>query len=344
MVAPVTAPLTPGVTDFGTTAAGDPVQRVVIGAGDLSAAILTRGAVLQDVRLAGRPHTLTAGSADLAAYEGDMAYCGAIVGPVANRIAQARAQIDGTDHHFEPNFRGKHTLHGGATGPHAMIWDLAEVAPDRVTLTLTLPDGRGGFPGTRRITAHVRAEAPATLTLTLDATTDAPTLLNLANHSFWRLSDAPTMAGHTLAIHADRYTPVDAELIPTGAAAPVEGTRFDFRAGRPLTDGGDGLIDHNFCLADARGPLRPACTLTAPDGLRLEMSTTEPGLQVFDGHTLDLPHWPTQDGGHWQAHAAIALEAQFWPDAPNQPGFPSILLTPGAPWQQVTRWRFGHAA
>jgi aldose 1-epimerase len=152
------------------------------------------------------------------------------------------------------------------------------------------------------------------------------------------------MSGNTLTIHADRYTPVDAELIPTGAAAPVAGTRFDFRAGRRLTDGREGLIDHNFCLADARGPLRPACTLTAPDGLSLEMSTTEPGLQIFDGHSLELPEWPTQDGGHWQAYAAIAIEAQFWPDALNQPGFPSILLTPGAPWQQTTRWHFSRPA
>lgn len=302
---------------FGTLADGRPVERLTIAAGDLTVRILTFGAALQDLRLAGVAHPLTLGSDDLADYQGPMRYAGTIVGPVANRIAGASAEIDGRRHHFEAN-DGRNTLHGGRTGTQGRVWEVLRHGSAELALGLTLDDGEGGFPGNRRITARFVAEAPARLTLTLAAETDAPTLVNLANHSYWRLGGPG--APQELRSPAERYLPTGAENLPTGEIAPVESTRFDFRTPRRV--GGQGY-DHCLCLARARRPLTRAAEL-AGGGLRMAMETTEPGLQVFDGH----------------AEGWVALEAQGWPDAPNRPEFPSILLRPGTRYEQVTRWRF----
>ncbi len=332
--------MTPGTDLFGQTAKGQDVHRIAISSGDLSAAILTHGCTLQDVRLSGIAHSLTIGSPDLRAYENEMGTCGSIVGPVGNRIGNARATIDGTTYQFDAHYNGKHTLHGGSAATHAQIWQIADTGPSHATLQLTLPDGHGGFPGTRRITAHWDVK-DQTLRLTLDAETDAPTLMNLANHSYWRLSDTPTYLGHTLQVHADTYLPSTVEdVLPTGEIAEVANTRFDYRQPRPLQAGAEGLLDTNFCLSRTREPLREAATLTAPTGLSLTLATTEPGLQVFDGHILDLPAYASNDGPATQAYAGLALEAQFWPDAPNNPDFPSIILRPADPWRQITEWRF----
>ncbi len=332
--------MTPGTEFFSQTANGQNVHRITISSGDLSAALLTHGCTLQDVRLPGIPHSLTVGSPDLNAYENEMGTCGSIVGPVGNRIGNARATIDGTTHNFDAHYNGKHTLHGGSAATHAQVWQIADTGPTHATLQLTLPDGDGGFPGTRHITVRWDITGQ-TLRLTLDATTDAPTLMNLANHSYWRLADTPTFKGHTLQVHADRYLPSTLEdVLPTGEIAPVENTRYDYRHPRPLQAGAEGLLDTNFCLATTRAPLRDAATLAAPNGLTLTLATTEPGLQVFDGHILDLPAYASNDGPPHTAYAGLALEAQFWPDATNNPDFPSIVLRPGDPWQQITEWRF----
>lgn len=320
---------------FGTTSDGTPVQRVRIASGRLSAAILTFGAALQDVRLSGVAHSLTVGSPSLAAYEGDMRYCGTVVGPVANRIGGAAARIGARLHRFDANENGN-TLHGGRRGTQSRVWTLAGHGPAHAELHLHLPDGDGGFPGNRRLSARYDVD-DAALTLTLAAETDAATLMNPANHSYWRLADEPDFCGHRLRIAADRCTPAGPDGLPTGRIAPVAGTRQDFRAERVLTTA---PIDLNFCLSDGPRPLRPVAWLTAPSGLQLELATTAPGLQVFDGHILDMPDHPGNDGGAYGAHAGLALEPQSWPDAPNHAGFPQIELGPGQTWQQITRWTF----
>ncbi|MDJ0626754.1 MAG: aldose epimerase family protein [Rhodobacter sp.] len=328
------------MTPFGTTSDGRAVHRLTLSAGDLTAHILTYGAALQDVRLAGVPHSLTIGSPDLAAYEGRLGSAGTIMGPVANRITGARAVIDGNEHRFDKNFFGKHTLHGGSAAFHRKVWQVTEATPDGATLQLSLPDGEGGFPGHRTVTAQYRVDPPARLTLTLETDTDAPTLINLANHSYWNLGPHPTTRGHKLQVHADRYLPATDEFIPTGVVADVAGTRFDYRQGRAVEAGAEGLLDNNLCTAQARQPLRPVARLTGPTGIAMQMASTEPGLQIFDGHILDLPDFPSTDGPAHQAYAGLALEAQFWPDAPNNPAFPSILLRPGDDWRQITAWTF----
>ncbi|MEM6695142.1 MAG: aldose epimerase family protein [Pseudomonadota bacterium] len=326
-------------TVFGTTAAGAPVHRYSIGAGAIEASLLSRGAVLHDVRLSGVPFSVTLGYDTLAPYEDKMGSCGAIVGPVANRIAGAAAMIDGVLHRFDAGGPGP-ILHGGAAALHNHIWDLVDHGADHLTLRVLLPHGEGGFPGNRTIDARFEVLAPATLRLTIDAMSDRVTILNLANHSYWRLSDAPTLAGHSLQIAADHYLPVDGDLIPTGAVAPVADTRFDYRRARPLDAGAEGLLDTNFCLSDARMDLRAVAWLRAPTGLNLEVATTEPGLQIFDGHILGRIDAPDTDGRRAVAYAALAMEPQFWPDAPNHAAFPSIDLPAETPWQQITEWRF----
>lgn len=334
------AALTPGVAPFGQTSTGEAVHRITIADGALSAAILTLGVALQDVRLDGTAHSLTVGGPTLAPYEAEMQFCGTIVGPVANRIGGARAVIDGQTYRFDANLNGKHTLHGGSGATHNRVWTLADHGPVHATFHLHLKKGDGGFPGDRHLSARYRI-ANRALELTLSASTDAPTLMNLANHSYWRLDDAPTFAGQTLKIDAESYLPsTPDDVLPTGEIAPVTGSRFDFRRPRRLGAGNEGLIDTNFCLSQTRQPLRPVAWLTGRSGLTLEMATTEPGLQVFDGHILDMPVCPGNDGPPHRAYSGLALEPQFWPDATNNPNFPSIILRPGETWTQTTTWRF----
>ncbi len=318
------------ITDFGQTSAGVQVQSIAISAGDLHAEILTLGATLRHVTLNGTAHSLTLGSDTLADYEGKMLYFGALVGPVANRITAAETTLNGKILRFDPNENGN-LLHGGKIGLHHKIWTIANVTADSVTLTLTLPDGEFGWPGTRHITAHFQITAPATLQLKITATTDDDTLLNIANHSYWNLDGSDHWQGHSLQIAADHTLPVDAALLPTGETAPVADTPYDLRTPRVLTPGAPPL-DTNFCLSSAKTSLRDVATLTGASGLKLTLATTEPGLQIYDAQRTARPHKTPYEG--------IAIEAQGWPDAPNHPNFPRIKITPDAPYCQITEWRF----
>ena len=328
--------MTARIEEFGHTRAGQPVSRVWLEAGGLRAAVLTRGAVLQDLRLQGVAHPLTLGAPEIAAYEGPMRYLGAVVGPVANRIGGAQAVIAGRSYRFEAN-EGTTTLHGGDAGLHAHHWSIDRAETDLLCLSCTLRDGEGGFPGNRRISAEYRLKAPATLTLRLRAASDAPTLMNLANHSLWNLDGTATHDGHRLRIKADRYLETDVHKLPIAPPRPVAGTRFDLRRARSL-DAPQGY-DHNFCLADAPTALRAVAELTGARGIRMVLETTEPGLQLFDATGFDSAPHAGHGGAPLGNRAGIALEAQRWPDAPNNPGFPSILLEGGALYEQITRFR-----
>jgi aldose 1-epimerase len=329
------------IEPFGHLPTGEEVHQISIGTDGLSVSLLTLGACLQQVQLPGIDRNLTLGFPTLHPYLNGYSSAGTIMGPVANRIGGAKAVIDGTSFAFDRNFLGAHTLHGGRAAVHTQVWEISEAAETRATLTLELPDGAGGFPGNRTISARFEVQ-DAALTLTLTATTDAATLMNLANHSYWNLGPEQTTQGHVLSVDAKSYTPVgdESSLIPIGTIASVQETRFDFRQGRKIEAGAEGLLDTNLCLSEARRPLQPVATLTGPDGTAMEIATTEPGLQVFDGHILGALETRTTDGRVTQPYCALALEAQFWPDAPNHPGFPSIVLHAGEAWEQVTRWRF----
>ncbi len=323
---------------FGITHAGTEVERLTIGDDKLTVHILTLGAILQDVRLAGVPYSLTLGSADIAAYQGPMAYFGAIVGPVANRIAHASAVIDGQRHHFAAN-EGGNTLHGGPMGTHALIWEPTELTETSATLRLSLADGLGGFPGRRILFATFSVFPKAVLELTLTATTDAPSWINLANHSYWNLNGTETLEGHSLQIAADRYLPVDAAKIPANPA-PVDNTPFDFRTIRPIGANQRDRYDCNFCLSDAPEPLRKVASLHGGSGIEMSLETTAAGLQVYDAAHVDTAPFRGHQGFAYSEHPGIALEPQGWPDAPNRDEFPSVRLDPGDTYEQVTRWSF----
>lgn len=262
---------------FGTTSDGRDVHALTLSAGDLTVTLLTYGAIVQSVRLAGVNHDLTVGSDRLADYETSMPYNGALIGPVANRLTNAAAPIAGKPHRFEANQDGTHALHSASCGTQGKVWTVADHGPDHATLTLDLPDGEGGYPGNRTITAAFRVSAPARLSLVLTATTDAPTLFNMANHSYWNLDGAPTWVGHSLRIGADHILPINDATIPTGEVLDVTGTPYDFRQARALEPGGPAL-DHNFCLTGGAGPLREVLWLTGAGGVSMTLATTEPGV------------------------------------------------------------------
>lgn len=312
------------ITDFGITDAGANAKRISISAGDLTVAFLDFGAILQSVRLAGVDHDLTLGSDRMEDYLGPLHYHGALVGPVVNRLAGGTAPLDGRVLEFERNQNGLHLLHSGQFGTWRKLWTIAEARADSVTFALDLPDGEGGFPGNRRVTARFTVLPPSILRMDIAGTTDAPTLMNFANHSYWNLDGTADWTGHRLRIAADRYLPTTDSAAPTGEIRAVDGSGYDLRAG-PVLRKGDPPIDHNFCLSDGPRPLREVLWLSGASGVTMTVATTEAGVQIYDGRS---------------AYDGIAIEPQGWPDAPNHPGFPPVRLAPGETYRQTTEWRF----
>lgn len=316
---------------FGTTASDLAVEKITLTAHGLTASVLTKGATLQSVRLDGVAHDLTLGSESLTDYEGKMRHHGSLVVPVVNRLSGAAAKIRGAAFHFEANQAGKHTLHGGAAGGQHKVWAVEQLTETHVTLGLHLPDGEGGFPGNRHIRARFSVSEGPALRMEVTASTDAPTLFNAANHSYWNLDGTETWAGHDLRIAANNYLPTTEDFTPTGEIAPVAGA-MDFRRGRVVTPA-DTVLDTNFCLSGGRQALRDVLWLRGVSGVTLTVATTEAGIQVYDARNAARPGKGFYEG--------LAIEAQAWPDAPNHVGFPSIDLSPGEDVTQVTEWRFG---
>lgn len=322
------------ITSFGKTAEGIEVHRIALTCEGLSAAILTKGATLQSVRLEGVAHDLTLGSDLLTDYEGKLRHHGSLVAPVVNRFTDGKAVIGGKSYAFEKNQGGIHTLHAGAAGTQHKIWAIVAADATSVTLALELTDGEGNFPGNRHVEARFAVLPGNRLQMEVRATTDALTLFNAANHSYWNMDGSENWAGHTLQIAAATYLPVTETFAPTGEIADVSGTQMDFRRGRKITQG-DTELDNNFCLSGGRQGLRDVLWLTGTSGLKMTIATTEAGIQVYDGRAAVRPGRGIYEG--------LAIEAQNWPDAPNHPGFPSIELKPGETYEQVTQWRFNRS-
>ncbi len=259
-------------------------------------------------------------------------YMGALVGPVANRIGGAAVTIDGTRWQMQAN-EGTTCLHSGDGGLHSRLWTVSDRDATEVTFALTLAHGDCGLPGLRRITARYAVQGPS-LRLDITATTDRATVMNIAHHPYWNLAGSGTIESHELRVFGDSYLPVDAAKLPTGALAPVSDLGLSAHAATTL--GQAAPLDHNICLGVRRDTPQPAACLTGPNGLSLTISTTEPGLQIYDG--AGLPEQPEAAvlGARIGAYAGIALEPQGWPDAPHHDSFPPIVLQSGNNYRQTT--------
>ncbi len=313
---------------FGHCSDGQPVKAVQISSGDVTAKVMEWGATLLDLRLTGVKRPLTMGFKDFATYEAHGQHVGAIAGRFAGRIAGV-FELDGRRYETTRN-DGCATLHGGEHGFGVSLWSLRDHGPDFVEMVIRQPDGLDGFPG--EIEARCRYEVSGgELRLSLSATTSAPTICNLAQHSYYNLSGSPIVDDHVLSIAADRYTPLDKALLPIGEVTRCDEAR-DFHRARRI---GTTKLDDHFVLANDRhfAP-KLAVTLTGGD-VELMVKTTEPGLVVYSADKF-----PETSGGlsalPYGPRAGICLESQLWPDAPNQPGFPSAVLRPGQTYRQTT--------
>ena len=328
------------------------------GKGGVSARILTFGATLQSLvapDAKGRKADIVLGFDTVAGYEDKQTFLGATIGRFANRIAKGRFTLDGQTYQLPLN-NGVNTLHGGGDGFDRAVWTIASVKSGRVasvTMTLVSPDGASGYPGEVHASVTYALDDHGAMTVTLTATTTKPTILNLTNHALFNMAGEGAPQGameNRLTMPASHYTPVDDTLIPPGELRPVAGTVFDFTRGRVfatgLRDGTDAQIrigrgyDHNFAIDNGLTPepKRLALLEDPSSGRRMEILSTEPGLQLYTGNFLD----GTLLGKHGHVYRmgdGIALEPQKFPDAPNQPGFVSARVDPGHPYRNVIVYR-----
>jgi aldose 1-epimerase len=329
---------------------GRDIHEVTLHTARAEAKIIEYGAVVRDLHIAlptSERRRVVLGLNSIEDYVQHAPHFGAIAGRFANRIAHGRFTLDGRNHQLVLNQDGRHHLHGG--GPFGFgkrPWTLVHHTETSATLVHVSPDGTNGYPGT--LTAQCRYTLDdATLRVDLTAFTDAPTLVNLAHHSYFNLGGGPDILDHTLQVDADHITSVDSDLIPSGEIAPIANGAHDFRTATRMrrTDAADNQIwtDHNFVLTRRRrevSGLAFAARFAAPQSdLALEVWTTEPGLQVYDGFKVAVPV-PGLDGARYGAHAGLCLEPQLFPDAPNHDDFPSAVLRPGELYRQTTEYRF----
>lgn len=275
---------------------------------------------------------------------------GASIGRYANRINQGRFTLDGVEYQLPHNNYG-HCLHGGPKGFQYQVYDALQTSPQKLELTYLAKDGEEGFPG--NITCRVLMELTDdnAIDIRYEAETDRPTVVNMTNHSYFNLDgDAASNADHLLTVDADYYTPVDSTFMTTGEIAPVEGTPMDFRTPTPVglrisdydfVQLKNGLgYDHNWVL-NAKGDIsRKAATLQSPKtGITLDVYTDEPGIQVYSGNFLD----GTQTGKKgitYNQRASVCLETQHYPDSPNKPDWPSVVLRPGEKYNSHCIFKF----
>jgi aldose 1-epimerase len=341
-----------GGTKVGFTPDGSLVDLYGLEHEGIDAAIMTHGARLTSLRTPdryGKMEDVILNYSVLDSYLADRScYLGAIVGRYANRIASGRISVGDRTYQAVTNDHGN-ALHGGKVGFDQQIWS-ARPLRSGVELTLTSPDGDQGFPGNLTVRVRYTISANA-LRIDYLCSTDQTTVVNLTNHTYFNLSGRSdtTILDDELTISADRFTPVDSALIPTGKLSPVEGTPFDFRSKAVIGEriGArheqleiTGGYDHNFVLNGTAGELRTVARLHSPEsGRTLRVSTTEPGLQFYTGHFLDNEQYGKASEGHGR-HAGLCLETQHFPDSPNHPSFPTTELRPGRVRRSTTIFEF----
>ncbi|HEX9018832.1 MAG TPA: aldose epimerase family protein [Anaerolineaceae bacterium] len=346
---------------YGTTADGIPVHEYTLtNPGKMEVKIITYGSIITAVRAPDRSGALAnvaLGFENLHDYETLSPYFGAMTGRYANRIAKGRFTLDGVTYQLAIN-DGPNHLHGGLKGFDKRVWEVTseinEPGAQGIALHYLSPDGEENYPGSLDVTLTYRLTEQNELRIDYHATTDAPTIVNLTNHSYWNLAGegSGSITGHVVSLNADRYNPVDPTAIPLGELAPVAGTPFDFLNPKPIADGiradheqvrnGKGF-DHNWVLRRSsfadRSLIQAAVVVDPVSGRRMEVLTTEPGVQFYTGNFLDGSRYGTSHRAYRQSDG-LALETQHFPDSPNQPAFPSTVLRPGEIYQTTTVYAF----
>ena len=325
--------------------------------GDISAAITNYGGRVVSLCVPGRNGEMgdvVLGFSSIEAYrKAKEPFHGAIIGRVGNRIAKGKFTLDGVEYKLPLN-NGANHLHGGPEGFHNQVWDVKAVTDSSIMLTYLSKDGEMGYPGNLDVEVQYTLTSANEVKIDYKATTDKATPVNLTNHAFYNLAGEGngTINDQLLTINADQYTPVDSTMIPLGENEPVEGTPFDFRKAKPI--GQDlhlqsenkqlkhGLgYDHNFVLNKTEaGKMEWAATVVDPaSGRKMEIFTEEPGLQFYGGNFMDGTD-VGKSGESYKYRESFALETQHFPDSPNRPNFPSIILKPGEVYHTSSVYRF----
>ncbi len=355
-----------GKSLFGTLPDGTPVHIFTLDNGQgMTASVLDYGGVVVSLSVpdrSGRPDDVVLGYDDIDGYLADRCYFGALIGRFGNRIGRSRFVLDGRTVTLPAN-EGKNHLHGGPRGFNRAMWEAGEYSPHTAAsvgaeasleLGYVSADGEEGYPGNLFVTTRYSLTSDNALVIDYEAVADAPTVVNLTQHSYFNLAGAGNgdICGHELTLFASAYTPVDAELLPTGEIAPVAGTPLDFTkpaaiGARVDADFGQlrpgGGYDHNFVLDKPKGasgrPTLAARVVEPGSGRVMEMETTEPGAQFYSGNFIP-DGLPGKGGRAYVKRGGFCLEAQHFPDSPNRPEFPSVVLQPGARYRQTTLYRF----
>ncbi len=355
--APATRPALPRKEPFGRAPDGTPVELYTFAnARGIEVGVATYGGIIVFLRVPdrdGRVDDVVLGHDDVGGYVRSASYFGALIGRYGNRIGRGRFSLDGVAHQLDTN-DGRNHLHGGSRGFDKVVWTAEpfERETERgLVMRYTSADGEQGYPGSLSAEVMYTLTDDDTLLVHYRAKASRPTPVNLTQHTYWNLGGdlADDVLGHELTIHASHITPVDRELIPTGAMMPVADTPFDFRAAWPIGARIDepteqlrhaGGYDHNFVLDRTGDGLAPAAHLHDPKtGRELEIRTTEPGLQFYSGNFLNGTI--RGKGARVYRHrGGVCLETQHFPDSPNNPHFPTTVLRPGAEYQSRTTFHF----
>lgn len=336
---------------FGTLPNGEEVSVFTLtNAAGMTVKIIDLGGIITEIHVPDRDGVfadVALGFDTLEPYLGDSPYFGALIGRYGNRIAGGRFTLDGQEYTLPVN-NGKNHLHGGVPGFDRVKWQ-SRIEGQELVLTYRSPDGEQGYPGTLDATVRYSLDEDNELAVHFHATTDRATPVNLTQHSYFNLAGGGSILEHRIAIDADAFIAIDADLIPFGALAPVDGTPFDFRAARPIGERiaeddeqlrHGGGYDHCFALnKPLESAMRVAARVVDPQSGRvLELITQEPGVQFYSGNFLDGSlSGKGQTYGH---RSGFALEPQHFPDSPNQPAFPNTILRPGEVYETESRFRF----
>jgi len=347
------ASLSVSVKPFGTMPDGQAVQLYRLeNSNGMEVDVITYGGAIQSIKAPdkdGRVADVALGFDNLDGYLHTDTYFGALIGRYGNRIGHAGFTLEGKAYKLPAN-DAANTLHGGPQGFDKHVWKAAEV-PGGLELTLVSKDGDEGFPGTLNVKVVYTVTDKNELKIDYTATTDKPTVVNLTNHSYFNLAGAGEgdVLQHQVMLNADRFTPVDSGLIPTGELKPVKGTPFDFTKATAIgarIDQKDEQLnfgkgyDHNWVLNKGNGGMTKAAEVYEPNSGRvLEVLTTEPGLQFYTGNFLD-GSIHGKGGKTYGRRGGFCMETQHYPDSPNKPSFPSTELKPGQTYHTTTVYRF----